>query len=94
MRFHAFIDSVRARMSVGKWIVTFVDYAAMFVAFVFLTCLAATTIFHSMFSAVLGAIHTIEDMYRNQEDRVVLIVVAVSCLWCAVRWKALNRRPR
>jgi hypothetical protein len=78
-------------MKLAKKILTGIDYAAFGVSFVALSIAAAGFVIVAIIDGLRFVAKQFDQMIASKEDRWLLVALAASVIWCAFRWKALNR---
>jgi hypothetical protein len=72
-------------------LVRVIDYAAIGVAFIAFATAIGAAVMIGLYNAAKFLFHGIADGWSNGSDRWLLIAVAVSAVWCWIRWDALNK---
>lgn len=84
-------------MKISKIILTPIDWTALIIAILGLFTLVSgifyTILFYIWRAIKLIVMEVIKMWDQGGSDRNVLIVFLVALGWCAIRWKALNKRP-
>lgn len=79
-------------MATSKIALRVIDCIALTIAFLFPIGLIGAAIIQGLFTALHVMVDTLDKMLSNRDDRIILAVVAISAIWCWIRWKALNSR--
>jgi membrane protein DedA with SNARE-associated domain len=72
-----------------KLLIKAVDCIAMLAVLLGFVVAVATLIF----TGIYGVVDALSSMLSNSSDTIVLVIVVAAVVWCAFRWKELNKRP-
>jgi hypothetical protein len=84
--------AAEARMTIGRRIITVVDYLALAIALLFCIALLGNAIIQGLFFALRATVDSVASLAANRTDRTILIFAVVCVIWCWIRWKALTTR--
>jgi hypothetical protein len=71
-----------------KLVIKAVDWIAMLIALLGFVVVVATLIF----TGIYGVVEALGSMLGHTSDTILLIIVVAAIIWCAFRWKELNKR--
>jgi hypothetical protein len=72
-----------------RFLVKAVDWIAMLIVLLAFVVLVATLIF----TGIYGVVEALGSMLGHTSDTILLFIVIAAVVWCAFRWKKLNKRP-
>lgn len=80
-------------MNILKTILNILDWVAMMIAIIIVLLFGCASLFFAVHGLVSGLSRQLHEITTDKSDRIFLLIVLLSFIWCGFRWKELNKRP-
>ena len=79
-------------MNIFKTILNIIDWVAMIISIIVVMLFGCASLFLALHGLVSGLSRQLHEITTDKSDRIFLLIVLLSFVWCGFRWKELSKR--